>query len=198
MSAVWPTMHAADLAPAPSTISGARQSTRKPGIDSSLSSVPPVWPRPRPDIIGTTTPQAAASGASTSDVLSPTPPVVCLSTLRPGKSPRGRGGRPTRPSPRSARPSPRRPCRAGRWPSAAPRSGSRASDPSVAPATKNVDLGAVEGPAVALFPDDVDGTHGRQKYSSPCRKSRRHLPILRREPRAVTGSTSAYEEPPGR
>ena len=25
----------------------------KPGIDSSLSSVPPLWPRPRPDIIGT-------------------------------------------------------------------------------------------------------------------------------------------------
>ncbi len=36
---------------------------RNPGIDSSLSSVPPVWPRPRPDIIGTTTPHAAASGA---------------------------------------------------------------------------------------------------------------------------------------
>ena len=35
------------------------RSTRKPGIASSLSSVPPVWPRPRPDIIGTTTPHAA-------------------------------------------------------------------------------------------------------------------------------------------
>ena len=46
--------------------------------------MPPVWPRPRPDIIGTGTPHAAASGASTSDVLSPTPPVLCLSTLTPG------------------------------------------------------------------------------------------------------------------
>jgi hypothetical protein len=26
---------------------------RKPGIASSLSSVPPVWPSPRPEIIGT-------------------------------------------------------------------------------------------------------------------------------------------------
>ena len=35
---------------------------RNPGIDSSLSSVPPVWPSARPEIIGTTTPAAAASG----------------------------------------------------------------------------------------------------------------------------------------
>ena len=54
---------------------------RKPGIDSSLSSVPPVCPSPRPDTIGTTTPHAAARGAKTSEVLSPTPPVLCLSTL---------------------------------------------------------------------------------------------------------------------
>ena len=50
--------------------------------------MPPVWPRPRPEIIGTKTPQAAASGASTRLVLSPTPPVECLSTLGPGSSPR--------------------------------------------------------------------------------------------------------------
>ena len=52
---------------------------RKPGIASSLSSVPPVWPSPRPDIMGTATPQAATSGARTSETLSPTPPVECLS-----------------------------------------------------------------------------------------------------------------------
>ena len=57
---------------------------RKPGIDSSLSSVPPVWPSARPDIIGTTTPAAAASGATMKLVLSPTPPVECLSTFTPG------------------------------------------------------------------------------------------------------------------
>jgi len=51
---------------------------------SSLSRVPPVWPRPRPDIFGTVTPHAAASGASTIDTLSPTPPVLCLPTLMPG------------------------------------------------------------------------------------------------------------------
>ncbi len=41
-----------------------------------------------PDIIGTGTPHAAASGARMSDVLSPTPPVLCLSTLTPGTSDR--------------------------------------------------------------------------------------------------------------
>ena len=60
------------------------RSVRKPGMDSNLSSVPPVWPSPRPDIIGTTTPAAAANGADIKLVLSPTPPVECLSTLMPG------------------------------------------------------------------------------------------------------------------
>ena len=53
---------------------------RKPGIDSSLSSVPPVCPRPRPDILPKMAPQAATSGASTSVTLSPTPPLECLSS----------------------------------------------------------------------------------------------------------------------
>jgi hypothetical protein len=47
-----------------------------------LSSVPPVWPSPRPDSCGTATPNAATSGASGSVILSPTPPVECLSTVR--------------------------------------------------------------------------------------------------------------------
>jgi len=54
---------------------------RKPGIDSSLSTVPPVCPRPRPLIIGTATPQAATIGARCIETLSPTPPVECLSAL---------------------------------------------------------------------------------------------------------------------
>ena len=54
-------------------------------MDSSLSSVPPVWPRPRPDSCGTATPQAATSGASGSVILSPTPPVECLSRRRAGQ-----------------------------------------------------------------------------------------------------------------
>ena len=61
---------------------------RKPGIDSSLSRVPPVWPSPRPLTMGTLTPQAATSGASASEVLSPTPPVECLSIFGPGMSER--------------------------------------------------------------------------------------------------------------
>src|SRR4051794_18323372 len=47
---------------------------------SSLSSVPPVWPSPRPEIIGTAAPQAASTGARISETLSPTPPVECLSS----------------------------------------------------------------------------------------------------------------------
>ncbi len=50
---------------------------------SSLSIVPPEWPRPRPETIGTWAPQAATSGASIKLTLSPTPPVECLSTIGP-------------------------------------------------------------------------------------------------------------------
>ena len=62
-------------------ISSLDSAARQPGIDSSLSRVPPVWPRPRPDSWGTATPQAATSGASGSVILSPTPPVECLSAV---------------------------------------------------------------------------------------------------------------------
>ena len=66
------------------TNSSSVSSVRNPGIDSSLSSVPPVWPSPRPLIFPSGTPQAATIGPTASDVLSPTPPVECLSTtLRP-------------------------------------------------------------------------------------------------------------------
>jgi hypothetical protein len=54
--------------------------TLKPGIDSSLSSVPPVMPSPRPETMGTQQPVQATSGARMSEVLSPMPPVECLST----------------------------------------------------------------------------------------------------------------------
>ena len=48
-------------------------------MDSILSAVPPVRPRPRPVSEGTASPQAAASGWMISESLSPTPPVECLS-----------------------------------------------------------------------------------------------------------------------
>ena len=54
---------------------------RQPGIDSNLSSVPPVCPSPRPDNCGTAAPHAATSGANGKVILSPTPPVECLSTV---------------------------------------------------------------------------------------------------------------------
>ena len=43
-----------------------------------------MWPRPRPEIIGTAPPHAAIIGASSSETLSPTPPVECLSSAGPG------------------------------------------------------------------------------------------------------------------
>ncbi len=57
--------------------------TDKPLMDSNLSKVPPVCPNPLPDIFATGTPAAATKGARTIVVLSPTPPVLCLSTLMP-------------------------------------------------------------------------------------------------------------------
>ena len=51
-------------------------------MDSSLSSVPPVCPSPRPESCGTAAPHAATSGVSGSVILSPTPPVECLSDGR--------------------------------------------------------------------------------------------------------------------
>ena len=40
-----------------------------------------MWPRPRPDSCGTAAPHAATSGASGKVILSPTPPVECLSAV---------------------------------------------------------------------------------------------------------------------
>ncbi len=57
------------------------RSVRNPGTDSSLSSVPPVCPKPRPESFATASPIDAASGANTSVTPSATPPVECLSTL---------------------------------------------------------------------------------------------------------------------
>ena len=54
---------------------------QKPGIASSLSIVPPVKPKPLPLIFATVQPAAAAIGATTRVVLSPTPPEECLSTV---------------------------------------------------------------------------------------------------------------------
>ncbi len=56
------------------------------GMASILSTVPPVCPSPRPLIFSTLPPQAATSGAKTSVVVSPTPPVECLSTGMPPTS----------------------------------------------------------------------------------------------------------------
>ena len=46
---------------------------------SSLSSVPPVWPKLRPLIMGIAIPAAAINGPKIMETLSPTPPVLCLS-----------------------------------------------------------------------------------------------------------------------
>jgi len=61
-----------------------RQADAETGDGLQLVERAPVWPRPRPLIMGTGTPHAATSGARTSETLSPTPPVECLSTFTPG------------------------------------------------------------------------------------------------------------------
>ena len=40
-----------------------------------------MWPRPRPESCGTATPKTATRGASGRVILSPTPPVECLSAV---------------------------------------------------------------------------------------------------------------------
>ncbi len=52
-------------------------------MDSSLSIVPPVIPKPLPLNFATGIPRAAIIGVTTSVTLSPTPPVECLSILKP-------------------------------------------------------------------------------------------------------------------
>ena len=54
-----------------------------PGIDSILSTVPPVKPNPLPDIFATLTPNELINGNKIIETLSPTPPVECLSTMIP-------------------------------------------------------------------------------------------------------------------
>ena len=51
----------------------------KLGIDSSLSIVPPVYANPLPAIIGTMIPRDDNMGAKIKEILSPIPPVLCLS-----------------------------------------------------------------------------------------------------------------------
>ena len=50
-------------------------------MDSSLSIVPPVMPKPLPDILATFTPRDATIGITIRVTLSPTPPLECLSTI---------------------------------------------------------------------------------------------------------------------
>ena len=87
ISAVWPII-AQPHSPSTRGNSSTGRFTRKPAIASSLSSVPPVCPSPRPLIIGTVSPPAATIGARISEVLSPTPPVECLSTFMAGSDER--------------------------------------------------------------------------------------------------------------
>ena len=83
--ALWPTT-AQPILRTMDTNSSSGREVRMPGMLSSLSTVPPVCPRPRPLIFSTLPPQAATSGARISVVVSPTPPVECLSTGTPPTS----------------------------------------------------------------------------------------------------------------
>ena len=83
-----------------------------------------MCPSPRPDSCGTAAPHAATSGASGSVILSPTPPVECLSTVGRATRP-ATAARPTRSSRASTARSRPRTCRSGRSPWPAPTSALR-------------------------------------------------------------------------
>merc|ERR1719481_235824 len=90
---VWPTMQH-PTSSIITMISSRLSCTLYPGMLSSLSRVPPVMPSPRPDIIGTFSPQAARAGARGRDTLSPTPPDTSSFThLEISASDRGRPSR---------------------------------------------------------------------------------------------------------
>ena len=55
-------------------------SVRYAGMACNLSTVPPVIPKPRPLIFAIGTPKLARMGEIIKVTLSPTPPVLCLST----------------------------------------------------------------------------------------------------------------------
>lgn len=61
-------------------ISSSPKKTLYPGIDYNLSSVPPVWPRPLPAIIGLINPNSTSKGDNIIEDFSPIPPEACLST----------------------------------------------------------------------------------------------------------------------
>ncbi len=149
-------------------------------MESSLSSVPPVWPSPRPEIIGTTPPQAATIGASISETLSPTPPVECLSSTGPlasgqeSTSPESRmvSVRPTR----SSIDMPRKKtamAKAATCPSV--------TLPSVRPSMRKAISCARQRAAVALLADDLLREEGHSgPHSSNGRRATRSLLQSRR------------------
>ena len=79
-SLLWPTS-ARPISRACLRKAASESSPLQPGMLSSLSMVPPVCARPRPLILATVRPSAASIGVRIKLVLSPTPPVECLSTV---------------------------------------------------------------------------------------------------------------------
>ena len=117
-----------------------------------------MWPRPRPEIIGTAPPHAARIGASISETLSPTPPVECLSSTGRSRSHSQDGARARhRRGERDALVGSRG--RAGRAPSRSAPTWASESAPSVIPPTRNCDLLRRQRLAVALAADDLGGEH---------------------------------------
>ena len=143
-----------------STNSPVASPARQPGIASSLSSVPPVWPSPRPESWGTAAPQLATSGARISDTLSPTPPVECLSTVGAGTALRSsRWPEPIIASVQ-ARNSPG-PARGRRSPSPSRTSARRRSCPWYKRRSASAMSASARRQAVSLGPDQVDDIRHR-------------------------------------
>src|SRR3954453_18985711 len=146
---------------------------------SSLSSVPPVWPRPRPEIIGTAAPQAARIGARISETLSPTPPVECLSSTGRPRSHRSTVPESRLPFVSAIRSSPSRPLRknaiasAPTWASESP--------PSVIPPTrKPISSGLSAPPSRFLRMTSEASIFPRESLDEPHEVARRDLRVAQR------------------
>ena len=168
-------------------------STRKPGMDSSLSSVPPVWPRPRPDILTNAAARrrhqrhehdgrlvAHAAGAV----------LVHRGAVQVAASPAWRR---SPPSPRSAPASPRPSSPASRRPSATRPSGSRDRRWRRSPRSSARSSSAVS--SSPRFFRSISGTIPRR---------RSHRAALPRQPRRPEGAgkqvvdrSARHPAPPG-
>ena len=156
------------------SISALLISARHPGMDSSLSRVPPVWPRPRPGQLGYRGPAGRDQRRQRQGDLVPDAAGGVLVDRRPRQARRSPSGRRSRSSPRSSGAAR---CRSDRgrtppWPS--PTSARRRSSPLAMAWMSQLDLVVGELVAVPFGDDQFDDVVRRPAVSLPMRASIPH------------------------